>query len=60
MQNQTKMLPMNLLTKQKQAHRLREWIHGYQKVKVGDIVGVLDWHVHAAIFKIKCSSMEKK
>ena len=29
------MIQMNLFTKQKQAHRLKEWVHGYQWGRVG-------------------------
>ena len=45
---------MNLVTKQKQAHRLREQIYGYQGRRVGgrDRLEVWDSHVHTAIFKI--------
>ena len=45
---------VNLFTKEKQTHRLREWTYGYQGGWVGrrDRLGVLDWHVHTAIFKI--------
>ena len=48
------MTQMNLSTKQKQTHRLREWTYGYQGWRVGesDRLGVWDWHVHTAIFKI--------
>ena len=42
------MIQMNWFTKQKQIHRLREQIYGYQ----GDRLGVWNWHVHTAIFKI--------
>ena len=38
-----------LIYKQKQTHRLREWIYGYQKGK--DSQGVGDQHVHTAKFK---------
>ena len=49
-----KMIQMNLFTKQKQTHRLRERTYGYQRGRVGgrDRLGVWDWHVHSAIFKI--------
>jgi len=48
------MIQMNLFTKQKQTHRLREWIYGYQERWVGrrDRLRVWDWHVTTAIFKI--------
>ena len=44
---------MNLFTKQKQTHRLRENL-GLPggRVEGRDRLGVWDWHVHAAIFKI--------
>ena len=47
------MIQMNLFTKQKQTHRLREWTYGYQGGRVGgsDRLRVWDWHVHIAIFK---------
>ena len=42
---------MNLFTKQKQTHRLREQIHGYQGEGRGkDGLGVWDLHVQTAIF----------
>ena len=49
-----KIIQMNLFTKQKQTHRLREPTYGYQGRRVGgrDRVGVWDWHVHTAVFKI--------
>ena len=43
-------IQMNLSTKQKQIHRLREQIYGYQRRK--DKLGIWGWHVHIAIFKI--------
>ena len=48
------MIQMNLFTKQKQTHRLRERIYGYQGGSVGgrDRLGVWDWHVYLAVFKI--------
>ena len=48
------MIQMNLFTKQKQTHRLREQTYGHQRVRVEgrDRLGVLDWHVHTAIFKM--------
>ena len=48
MWNLKEMIQMNWFTKQKQIHRLREQIYGYQ----GDRLGVWNWHVHTAIFKI--------
>ena len=54
MWNLKKMIQMNLFTKQKQTHRLRERIYGYQGGSVGgrDRLGVWDWHVYLAVFKI--------
>ena len=54
MQNLKKIIQKNLFTKQKQTQRLREWTYGYQGEKVGgrDRLGVWDWQVHIAIFKI--------
>ena len=48
------MIQMNLFTKQKQTHRLKEWTYGYQGGSVGgrDKLGVCDWHIHTSIFKI--------
>ena len=45
---------MNLFTKQKQTHRLREQTYGYQEGRAAsrDRLGALDWHVHTAIFRI--------
>ena len=45
---------MNLLTKQKQAHRLREGTYGYQGERTArrDSQGVWNGHVHSAIFKM--------
>ena len=52
-QNLKKMIQMNLFTKQKQTHRLREWIYDYWRKSGGrDRLGVWDWHIHTAIFKI--------
>ena len=31
---------MNLFTKQKQTHKLREWIYGYQRERVGERDGL--------------------
>ena len=54
MWNLKKMIQMNSFTKQKQTHRLREWTYGYHgEGSVGrDRLGIWDWHVHTAIFKI--------
>ena len=52
MWNLKKMVQMNLLTKQKQTHRLRElnlWLPGGKRGG-RDRLGV--WDVHTAIFKI--------
>ena len=47
------MIEMNLFTQKKQTHRLRERIYGYQGGRVGgDRLGVWDWHVNSAMFKI--------
>ena len=53
MWNLKKMIQMNIFTKQKQTHRLREWTYGYQWGRMGgrDRLEVWDWHVHTAIFK---------
>ena len=49
-----KKIQVNLFTKQKQTHRLRERTYGYQRGRVGgsNRQGVWDWHVHTVIFKI--------
>ena len=41
---------MNLSTKQKHTHRLRERTYGYQEGS--DSYGVWDWHMHTAVFKM--------
>ena len=48
------MIQMNLSAKQKQTHRLREWSYGYHGGREGgrDRLGVWDWQVHTAVFKI--------
>ena len=45
---------MNLFTKQKQPHRLRKQIYGYQsgKVRGRDKLGVWDQQIHTTIYKI--------
>ena len=43
-------IQMNLLAKQKQTHRLRKQIYGYQGGR--DSYGVWDQHIHTAIFKM--------
>ena len=45
---------MNLFTKQKQTHRLREGTYDYQGWRVGgrDRLGVWDWQVYTAVFKV--------
>ena len=47
-----KKIQMNLFTKQKQTHRLRERIYDYQRgrMKGRDSQGIWDRHVHSAIF----------
>ena len=54
MQNlKKKMIQMNLFTKQKQTHRLREQTSLLgEKGRGRDRLGVWDWQVHIAIFKI--------
>ena len=54
MQNLKNMIQMNLFTKQKQTNRFREWTYGYQggRVEGRNRLGVWDWQVHTAIFKI--------
>ena len=49
-----KMIQMNLLTKQKETHRLREWNYGcpWLKARGRDSWGVWDGHVQAARFKM--------
>ena len=51
------MIQMNLFTKQKQTHRLREWINGCQAKREGreaweEEMGSWDWHVYSAMFKM--------
>ena len=48
------MRQMNLFTKQKQTHRLREGTSGDQQGSVAgrDTLGVSDGHVHTATFKM--------
>ena len=48
------MMQMNLFTKQKQTHRLREETYGYHGGRVGEMdrLGFGDWHIHTATFKI--------
>ena len=48
------MRQMNLFTKQKKTHRLREGTSGYQQGSVvgRDTSGVSDGHVHTATFKM--------
>ena len=55
MQNlKKKIIQMNLFTKQKQTHSLREQTYGYQGKRMGgrDKLGVWNWHIHTATFKI--------
>ena len=51
---QNKKIRMNLFTKQEQTHRLKEQTYGYQGIWLEgkSRLGVWDWHVHTAIFKI--------
>ena len=47
------MIQVNLFIKQKQTHRLREQTDDYRGKSGGrDRLGVWDWQVHTAIFKI--------
>ena len=48
------MIQTNLFTKYKQTHRFREQIYGSREWGGGgrDRLGVWDWHVHTAVFKI--------
>ena len=46
------MIQMNLFTKQKQTHRLREQTYGYWGKGERARLGGWDWHIHTAIFKI--------
>ena len=50
------MIQINVFTKQKQIHRLREPTYGSSPPQRGqsggDRLGIWDWHVHIAIFKI--------
>ena len=43
-----------LFTKQKQTHRRRKQIYGYQRGKVEgrDKLEVWDWHVYTTVYKI--------
>ena len=43
---------MNLFTKQKQTHRLREQMYVAGEKDGGKWQGVCDWHLHTAIFKM--------
>ena len=45
---------MNLFTKQKQTHTLREWTYGYQEGSTGgrDSYEIWDKHIHTATFKM--------
>ena len=42
---------MNLLTKQKQTHRLRKETYGYQRGQVAgrDGLCIWDWHMHTTV-----------
>ena len=43
---------MNLLKKQKQAHRCRKQTYGYQRGMEGDKLGVWDQQIQTTIYKI--------
>ena len=45
------MTQINLITKQKQAHRHRKQTYGYQKVG-GDKLGVWDSYIHTNIYGV--------
>lgn len=61
MGNLKQMIQMNLTTKQKQTHRLREWIYGCQERNVGDRdrMGVWDRRVYTTLLEIKCLSIKR-
>ena len=47
------MIRMNLLTKQKENHRLGDWTYGFGgRVGGRDSWGVWDGHIYTALFKI--------
>ena len=43
---------MNLFMKQKQTHRHRKQIYGYQRGKGRDKVGILDWQIQPSEYTI--------
>ena len=57
-ESRKKIIQMNLFAGQKRTHGLREWTYGCQRGWGGgskegrDGLGVWDWHVHAAIYKM--------
>ena len=56
-----KIIQMNIFTKEKQTHRVREQFMVTGEGREGRVrLGVCDGHVHTAIFKIKCFSMKQK
>ena len=61
MWNLKQMIQMNLTTKQKQTHRLRELIYGFQERNVGDRdrLGVWDRRVYMTLLEIKCPSIKR-
>ena len=60
MESKKEMIQMNLFTKQKQTHRLREWTYGHQGGKDGgrDSQGVWDGHGHTAVFINKTDNQQ--
>ena len=43
---------MNLSTKQKQRHKCREQMYGYQGMKMGwDELGEQNWHIYTTLYK---------
>ena len=59
-ESERKMIQLHLSRKEKQTHRLRKWIYQGGNVAGRDRLRVWDWHVHTAIFRIKCLSMKTK
>ena len=45
-------IQINLFTKQKQTHRHRKQIYGFQRRKWGDKSGVWTWQMQATVYKI--------
>ena len=60
-ESKKKMIQVNLFTKCKQTHRLRERIYGCHGGRMGkrDRLRVWNWHVHTAVFKIEWLSIKK-